>query len=171
MVFSSQFSVYMFTPEIQHQGYFFQAFMRNSADCNHIGCIEEAKCCRPTGAGRWGECTIADWSSSFDHSGPGGSKLPWIPWNWVLEKHIYANCREKHDYLFRWYVNVMCLGMVFFESWPLWECTFFMLFLLSFQDLFCHIISFSVIFKLSPNSSQASYHDVSAIVLTYMKPH
>ena len=59
----------------------------------------------------------------------------------------------------------------FFESWPLWECTFFILFLLSFQDLFCHIISFSGIFKLSSNSSQASYHDVSAIVLTYMKHH
>jgi len=58
-------------------GYFFQGLFRNNADCNHLGCIETAKCCRPKGAGRWGLCQIADWGQSFDHAGSSTCPFPY----------------------------------------------------------------------------------------------
>lgn len=58
-------------------GYFFHGLNRGPWECKHIGCIEWGKCCRPKGAGRWGQCQIADWSTSFDDTGSSTCPFPY----------------------------------------------------------------------------------------------
>ena len=58
-------------------GFFLSSLRRGgAADCNHLGCIDEAKCCRPKGAGRWGLCQVQDWWQSMSSEGSSTCPFP-----------------------------------------------------------------------------------------------
>ena len=58
-------------------GFFLSSLRRGlPADCNHLGCIDEAKCCRPKGAGRWGLCQVQDWWQSMSSEGSSTCPFP-----------------------------------------------------------------------------------------------